>query len=500
MFWSFLDSNYFYIKTIINESMNTYLLVLYILIIIAVCINILVNTETPSKALGYLLLVVSFPVVGVIIYLSVGLNYRKKELYRKKLEIDEQEYPKLEKQAMQFSRETLRRNKEKIGNFYQLASFSKTKNFTSDNNKATLLVNGEVKFPDVLKSLRSAQHHIHIEYYIYANDIIGKQVAEVLMEKAKEGVEVRFIYDDFGSSGIRKNIARQLREAGVEAYPFYKINLIFFANRMNYRNHRKIIVIDGNLGYVGGINVSDNYINNVDEKKLFWRDTHLKIEGTSVRNLQTTFLADWNFCANQKIPYSSDYFPVENETKHYGDHLVQIVTSGPDSKYPKIKYSFIQAIISAKHEVCITSPYFIPDKSFLDALNIAALSGIDVKILVPTKGDSFVVNTTTQSYFQELMNAGIKIYTYDKGFVHAKTMVCDKRIAIVGTANLDNRSFDLNFEINAIVYDKEIATELKEFFDKDLTLSTQIVPEVWAQRPLYMKLLERILHLFSSLM
>lgn len=480
--------------------MPTFILVLYILIIIAVCVNILVKTETPSKALGYLLLVISFPVIGVIIYLSVGLNYRKKELYRKKLEVDELEYPKLEMQAMNHSHETLKRYKDRIGNFYQLASFSKTKNFTSDNNKATVLVNGETKFPDVMESLRRAKHHIHIEYYIYANDTIGNQLAQLLMEKAKEGVEVRFIYDDFGSSGIRKNIARELRDAGVEAYPFYKINMIMFANRMNYRNHRKIIVIDGTVGYVGGINVSDNYINNSEKDKLFWRDTHLKIHGTSVINLQTTFLADWNFCANQKIPYSTDYFPVENASEVHGNHLVQIVTSGPDSKYPKIKYSLIQAILSAKHEVCITSPYFIPDKSFLDAINIAALSGIDVKLLVPTKSDSFVVNTTTQSYFQELMNAGVKIYTYDKGFIHAKTMVCDKKIAIIGTANLDNRSFDLNFEINAIVYDEQIATELKEIYDKDLAMSTQVVPEEWAQRPLYMKLMERVLHLFSSLM
>ena len=480
--------------------MNTYLLIIYILIIIAVCLNILVNTESPSKALAYLLLVISFPVIGIIIYLSVGLNYRKKELYQKKLEIDQVEYPKLEKQAMQLSLETLRRNKDKIGNFNQLASFSKTKNFTSDNNNATVLMNGENKFPEVMESLRHAKHHIHIEYYIYENDTIGNQLAQLLMEKVKEGVEVRFIYDDFGSSGIRKNIARELRVAGVEAYPFYKISLMLLANRMNYRNHRKIIVIDGTVGYVGGINVSDKYINNGDKNKLFWRDTHLKIEGTSVTNLQTTFLADWNFCANQKIPYSTDYFPIKNGIKHHGNHLVQIVTSGPDSKYPKIKYSLIQAIISAKHEVCITSPYFIPDKSFLDAMTIAALSGIDVKMLVPTKSDSFVVNTTTQSYFQELMNAGVKIYTYDKGFVHAKTMVCDKKIAIIGTANLDNRSFDLNFEINAIVYDEQVATELKDVFDKDLTMSTQIIPEKWAQRPLYMKLMERVLHLFSSLM
>ncbi len=480
--------------------MPTYILIPYILFIIIVCINIILNAETPSKALGYLLLVISFPVGGVIVYLSVGLNYRKKELYRKKLKIDELEYPKLEEEAAARSLETILKNKEKIGNFYQLASFSKTKNFTSSNNNATILVNGEEKFPDLFKNLRSAKHHIHIEYYIYENDTIGNQLAQILIEKAKEGVEVRFIYDDFGSSGIRKNIALQLREAGVEAYPFYKVKLIMFANRMNYRNHRKIIVIDGIVGYIGGINVSDNYINNEGDNKLFWRDTHLRIAGSSVTNLQTTFLADWNFCANQKIPYSTDYFPPTIKTKHYGNHLVQIVTSGPDSKYPKIKYTLIQAIFSAEKEICITTPYFIPDKSFLEAIKIAALSGIEIILLVPTKSDSLVVNTTSQSNFQELLDVGVKIYTYDKGFIHAKTMVCDQKIAIIGTANFDNRSFDLNFEINAIVYDEQIAKKQRELFEKDLAFSTQITQEEWRQRSWYKKLIEKILHLFSSLM
>lgn len=460
------------------------------------------NSETPSKALGYLLLVISFPVGGVLIYMSVGLNYRKKELYRKKLKIDEKEYPKLEEEeeAIALSLETLSKNKDKIDNFYQLASFSKDKSLTSSNNNVTVMVNGEAKFPDVFESLRSAKHHIHIEYYIYENDTIGNELAQILIEKAKEGVEVRFIYDDFGSSGIRKNIAHQLREAGVEAYPFYKIKLIMLANRMNYRNHRKIIVVDGTIGYIGGINVSDKYINNDKDDKLYWRDTHLKIVGNSVFNLQTIFLADWNFCANQKIRYSSNYFPEKSEAEHYGNHLVQIVSSGPDSKYPKIKYTLIQAILSAEKEICITTPYFIPDKSFLEAINIAALSGIEVKLLVPTRSDSFIVNTTSQSNFQELLDVGVKIYSYDKGFVHAKTMVCDQKVAIIGTANFDNRSFDLNFEINAIVYDEQIATEISNLFEKDISFSTQILAEEWSKRPLFRKLMEKVLHLFSSLM
>ena len=212
--------------------MNTYILILYTLIVALVCINILVKSETPSKALGYLLLVISFPIAGIIIYLSVGLNYRKKELYHKKLVIDEIEFPKLEEKTADHSRQTLLRNKEEIGNFFQLASFSKTKNLTTDNNKVTLLVNGENKFPDVLESLKNAKHHIHIEYYIYDNDIIGNQVAKVLIEKAREGVEVRFIYDDYGSRNIRKNIVRQLRDAGAEAYPFYKINLILYYRKL----------------------------------------------------------------------------------------------------------------------------------------------------------------------------------------------------------------------------------------------------------------------------
>ena len=458
------------------------------------------NSETPSKALGYLLLVISFPVGGVLIYMSVGLNYRKKELYRKKLKIDEKEYPKLEEEAIALSLETLSKNKDKIDNFYQLASFSKDKSLTSSNNNVTVMVNGEAKFPDVFESLRNAKHHIHIEYYIYENDTIGNELAQILIEKTKEGVEVRFIYDDFGSSGIRKNIAHQLREAGVEAYPFYKIKLIMLANRMNYRNHRKIIVVDGTIGYIGGINVSDKYINNDKDDKLYWRDTHLKIVGNSVFNLQTIFLADWNFCANQKIRYSSNYFPEKSEAEHYGNHLVQIVSSGPDSKYPKIKYTLIQAILSAEKEICITTPYFIPDKSFLEAINIAALSGIEVKLLVPTRSDSFIVNTTSQSNFQELLDVGVKIYSYDKGFVHAKTMVCDQKVAIIGTANFDNRSFDLNFEINAIVYDEQIATEISNLFEKDISFSTQILAEEWSKRPLFRKLMEKVLHLFSSLM
>jgi len=472
---------------------------IYAVILVVICIRIIFYSETPSKALGYLLLVVFLPIFGVLVYFSVGLNYRKKKLYRKKLEIDDLAYPKLSQKLFNYTYDTLLNNQEKIGYFYRLATYSERKNLTSANNTASLLVNGEMKFPDVFASIKNAKHHIHIEYYIYENDNIGEQLAQLLIQKAREGVQVRFIYDDFGSRKIRKNIVRQMKEAGVEAYPFYKVKLVMLANRLNYRNHRKIIIIDGYIGYIGGINVSDKYINQ-QKSKVFWRDTHLKIVGTSVVNLQFVFLTDWNFCANQTISFSDDYFPVVNESKPYGNQLVQVISSGPDSKYPSIKYTLIQAILRAKHTILITTPYFIPDKSFLDAILIAAISGVNVKLLMPGISDSFIVNTTSQSYYQELLDAGVEIYTYTKGFVHAKTMVCDEKLAIIGTANLDNRSFDLNFEINAMVFDEIIAKELAEIFNQDISISRQIFSEEWRKRPLHRKFTERLFNLFSSLM
>jgi len=440
-----------------------------------------------------------FPVGGIIIYLSVGLNYRKSKLYRRKIDIDLKVFLEIEEKRLIYSQEVLARNKAKLGEFYPLVHLLSKKSVLSDNNQVQLLTNGEEKFPEILKSLQAAKHHIHIEYYIYENDTIGKQLAETLIAKAKEGVKVRFIYDDFGSKGIRSNIAKQLREAGIEAVPFYKINFVRLANRLNYRNHRKIIVIDGMVGYIGGINVSDRYINST-KSKLFWRDTHLKIVGSAVLNLQFTFLTDWNFCAKENIRFSNDYFPVNNMTIEYGNQFVQIVASGPNSDYPRIMYSLIQTILLAKKELLITTPYFIPTSSFLNAIKIAALSGVDVKLLIPGVSDSIIVNTTSQSFYQELLEAGVKIYKYNKGFIHAKTLVCDGVVSSIGSANLDIRSFDLNFEVNAVIYDTKIASQLVHQFAVDLESSEEITLERWSKRPLYIKLFEKVLHLFSALM
>ncbi len=475
------------------------IIIAYYLIVLGVCVEILINTYTPSKTLAYIFLVLFVPAGGILFYLSVGVNYRKRSLYNKKLRFDKTAFPEIERQVHEFSKEVLARKQNEIDYYYPLATHIAAENLSSLKNELVPLINGENKFPELINSLKSAKHHIHIEYYIYEDDSIGTEIADILMDKAREGVEVRFIYDDFGSSSIRKIFIKRLQAAGVQAFPFYKIRSIWFANRMNYRNHRKIVIVDGVCGYVGGINVSDRYINSGNNQR-YWRDTHLKIIGEAVMHLQYVFLTDWNFCSKQKIEFSSAYFPVIIPSELKGDKLVQIVAAGPDSDHSSILYTMVQAIALSRKEVLLTTPYFIPDKSLLDMLKIAAFSGVRIRLLVPGVSDSTLVNAASSSYYEELLEAGVEIYRYNKGFVHAKTIVCDKYLSFVGTTNLDHRSFDLNFEINALAYDHEIAASLASSFEEDLENSEQLTLANWQSRSVYIKLFERLMRLFSSLM
>ena len=366
------------------------------------------------------------------------------------------------------------------------------------NNKVKLLLNGEEKFPELIKALENAKSHIHLEYYIYENDVTGNQIAEMLIKKAKEGLEVRFLYDDFGSHGLTKPFIQKLKDAGVQTAPFYKIKWYALANRINYRNHRKIVIIDGYVGFVGGINMSDKYRNDlIPKNKLFWRDTHLMVMGQATSYLQYLFMCDWNFCSPNKLVYNELYFPEIPLNNTIEDDVVQIAASGPDSSQPVIFYSLLESISAAKKSIYITSPYFIPGESLMDALIIAIQSGLDVKVLVPGISDSKMVNAAASAYYTELLQYGANIYKYNKGFVHAKTMVIDDDLAIIGSANMDYRSFDLNFEVNAMVYSKNITKELKEAFENDLKESVQIDAIEWLNRPKHIHLWEKIVRLLS---
>ncbi len=477
--------------------MNWYILitVVYSALIIFVCLRILYDINSTSKAFAYLLVTLLLPGIGIAIFFAVGANYRKNKLYSKKIITDNKLLAEIREKIVHESEKTWDSGEKEVKSHQTLARLLLHDNSPlTGNNEVSLLLNGEKKFPEVIAALEAAQHHIHMEYYIFENDDIGNQIKAILVRKAAAGVKVRFIYDDFGSRGIRKGLVHELIAGGVEAFPFYKIWFIALSNRTNYRNHRKIIVIDGCTGFVGGINVSDRYIN---PSNPYWRDTHVMIKGPGVYYLQYLFICDRNFCSGKKLPIVPAYFCSK---KTRSKAIVQIAASGPDSDTPVIMYALLQTISLAKEELLITSPYFIPGETILDAICAAAMSGVQVKLLVPMKSDSALVNAAARSYYNEILQAGVEVYLYKKGFVHAKTVVADGQLTIIGTANMDHRSFELNFEVNAMIYDADLAQQLKKAFVNDLEHSVKINAKDWARRTLFRQLPEKLCRLFSPLL
>lgn len=472
---------------------------LYILILLFVCVQIVITINYSGKALAYLLFAIFIPVIGIVFYFTFGINYWKKRKYNKKILQDSQILDHLKNGVVQYKESSISRFDKSVQQNSELASMLMRDlgSPLTKNNKVTLLKNGEEKFPNLLEAIRNATHHIHFEYYIYEYDTIGNEIIELLIQKAKEGVKVRLMYDDFGSPTIKKRTRKRMREAGAKVLPYHKVIFYLLANRFNYRNHRKIVVIDGQTAFVGGINVSDKYINN-NKNKLYWRDTHLRIDGPAVYYLQYLFISDWKFCCDEELETNDSYFKIPE--KKAENSFVQIAASGPDSILPSILYSILQAIYLAKKEILITTPYFIPGDGIINALNVAALSGLSVKLLVPGISDSRFVNAASKSYYNKLLEAGVEIYFYKKGFVHAKTLVADSMLSIVGTANMDYRSFEFNFEVNALVYDQEIAEEMRNTFFEDLKNAEQIDKKTWMSRPWYIQLPEKIARLFSPVL
>ncbi len=476
--------------------------IIYIPVLIAVILRVVYETHNSNKALAYIFFCIFIPVLGILFYLAFGINYFSKKRYAKKIGGNAELMKLLKKNIKPYDEAGITRENLAVEQNSELAHLL-LKDLASPltrNNKVEILRNGESKFPIILEAMEAAKDHIHIEYYIYEIDETGKAMVDMMIKKAKEGVDVKFIYDDFGSPGIKGKLEKEMRDAGVQIYPFYKIHYYFLANRFNYRNHRKIVIIDGLTSFVGGINVSDKYVNHKkkDSKKLFWRDTHIKITGPGTYYLQFLFISDWNFCGKEKI---------EPEPRHFGSYpeikkscYVQIAAGGPDSPLPTILYSLMQAINLAKEEILVTTPYFIPGDSMLDSLCMAAMSGVKVKLLVPGVSDSKIVNAASRSYYSRLLLAGAEIYLYKKGFVHAKTMVTDKRVSIVGTANMDVRSFELNFEVNAVVYDDALGKEMAEIFTDDLRFAEKIDRDQWLNRSWTTQIVERFARLLSPVL
>lgn len=476
-------------------------IIIYVILLVAVLLRILFETQSSNKTLAYILLCIFLPVFGMVFYLTFGINYWTKKKYSKKMHGNSGVLQHLKKNIVQYEKVVINSDGLAVEQNEELAAMlvRDLGSPLTGGNEVALLANGENKFPEMFQALKNAKHHIHLEYYIYEYDETGKSVIEILIEKAKQGVKVRFIYDDFGSPGIKKNIERRMRDAGIEVHPFHKITFYLLANRLNYRNHRKIAIIDGHTAFTGGINVSDKYVNKeIPGKKLYWRDTHLMIKGPAVYYLQYLFITDWNFCCSRPLVADASYF---GEAEGITDNcFVQIAASGPDSPLPSVLYSILQAIYLAKEEILITTPYFIPGDSLLDALCVSALSGLKVILLVPGISDSKFVNAASKSYYSTLLDAGVEIYLYQKGFVHAKTMITDGRLSIVGTANMDYRSFELNFEVNAVVYDADFAKQMRDMFYADLKDAEKINKEKWLSRSKLKQLPEKVARLFSPVL
>jgi len=442
--------------------------------------RVIMNTQSTAKTLAYLLLIIVLPVLGIIIYFSFGMDTRHGKS-NEKLQACYREVSSDFKEHLEDPAETLPADRrEALGHFTEMYRFLRAlerEKLTA--NSFHLLRNGEQKFPEVLKTLEQAQRYIHMEYYDWENDVRGNQIKEMLLQKAREGVQIRVIYDDFACHGIRNNIVPELAKGGIQIYPIMKIKLNRLANRLNHRDHRKITIVDGHTGFVGGINISDRYDNSIDTG-LYWRDTHLKITGPGVMNLQRHFLVNWNFCQPEILKLQD--FEVADSVAPAASSLQglsQVLAGGPIYSQPNIMLAYARLFTLARERLYITNPYFIPNETILDALKQAALSGVDVRLLLPGKSDSALVGAAARFYFKSLLMAGVRIYLYTKGFVHAKTVVADSFVSIVGTANMDIRSFDLNFEIMPVVYSQALGTELEGMFLEDLEDSVPVTLEQW---------------------
>ena len=458
---------------------------------------ILLERRDPSKTLAWLLILVFLPVIGFVLYLVFGRHPRKRRISNKKRLLNNRLFSS-DNSFWQETQDFITHNKEAqekkrlISLIYNNADFPPT-----INNEIKILTDGEEIFPNFIKAIKEAKQHIHLETYILRNDHIGQTIADLLCAKAKAGVSVRLIYDGMGSRLLGRAYLTKLRSAGVNVAAFLPVKLPFLHRKINYRNHRKILIVDGKIGFVGGANIGDEYLGK-DPTIGYWRDTHVRLKGNAVYSLQKIFLQDWQFVTRQSLDLNiPELFPVE---KVQGDHLVQITASGPDSQWEAIMQVYYYTIATAEKSVYITSPYFIPNESILTALKTAALSGVDVKLLLPAVPDHRIVYWAAMSYLEELLEAGVEVYFYHNGFIHAKVLTVDEIVSSIGSANMDQRSFSLNFEVNANIYDKETALRLNQEFINDLKHSRRLTLEEFRKRPLRHHFIESVARLFSPLL
>ncbi|HJV45715.1 MAG TPA: cardiolipin synthase [Bacillota bacterium] len=478
----------------ISYILTHFFTILSSLSIILVSSIIVLENRNPAKTVAWLLILTIFPVIGFIFYIFTGRNVRKKRRYKYKL-IDLNDLQGLIHISYDFRNDDgLKDLLYKPERIIHLLLYNASSPMTQ-YNRVKVLTNGEETYGAMLGSLEKAKDHIHFISFIVRDDQVGREFKQLLIRKAKAGVKVRMIIDGLGSRSLPSSYLDELKEAGVEVYIFSPI-IFPYLRKVNYRNHRKITIIDGKVGFVGGLNVGDEYLGK-GEQFSFWRDTHMMLEGDSVYFLQMIFLMDWRFTAQSELSMEKRYFP-RHEVKE--QLYVQIAASGPDSDWEYIQKVYFSLITTARRTVYITTPYLIPDDSILMALKTAALSGVDVRIIVPEEPDHLIVFWASRSYYTELLEAGVQIYSYQKGFIHAKIVIVDQEMATLGTANFDIRSFQYNFEVSGVIYDSDVAKRLEDDFVQDMMDSVEIKLHDFNNRPFSQKAKESIARLMSPLL
>ncbi len=474
------------------------LIALYFLTVASVAFNVMLENRNPVRTLAWIVVLIMVPFLGFLFYLYFGINYRKVKMFSMKGLGDMkwlQYMSEDQKQLIKKSEFLQRRETVEVRKLMTLL-LNNSKALLTRYNKIEILNNGEETFPALFEALEKARKFIHLEYYIINEGRLATRLKDILIQKASIGVEVRIIYDDVGCWSLSKGFIRELKEAGIQIYPFLPVRFRHLANKANYRNHRKIAVIDGKVGFVGGLNIADRYMDGVPGIGE-WRDTHLKVLGEAVTSLQVVFLIDWYFVRQELLLDKDEYLPY---IKADGNVVVQTVTSGPDSDWASIQQSYYTLINMAKRYVFISTPYFMPGETTLNALKTAAMSGVDVRLLLPHKSDSMLTHWCTRSFVEELLVAGVKIYWYQKGINHSKVIIVDGIVASVGTANMDLRSFEQNFEVSLIIYDREVVKELATDFINDLKVSTEGAIQRWKFRTKREKVCESVARLFAPVL
>lgn len=440
--------------------------------------------RNPKSVWAWLLVLFVLPLVGTVLYILCGQDMQKRKVFGTGNLSDKMN-----------QRARCRTNPHKDLIAYNLQTLQAV---LTEDNDVDIFTEGVEKFRALKEDLRGAERFIHIQYYIIKNDVLFHQIKEILIEKVREGVEVRVLFDAMGSRNMGRKVWKELQEKGILTAEFFPALFRRLHVRMNYRNHRKIVVVDNRVAYVGGYNIGKEYVG-LDGRFGKWRDTHLRIRGSGVIGLQICFLRDWNEAAKENLLERADL--LQGMRPGIRDFCkMQIISSGPDGAIKSIRDNYLYLIGRAREKIYIQTPYFIPDEALLHALLLAIRCGVEVNLMIPGMPDHPFVYWATYSYMGDLIMAGANCYTYHRGFLHCKGIVVDGEVACLGTANVDIRSFELNFEVNAVIYDRKKAKEMEEIFQEDMKHCTRITGDTYAARSWKLRVKEQVCRLLSPLL